>query len=58
MNKKKRILKVPKESFLRNKLRKETRLLIDELGLRPPASFTVMEQLAIDLLAKFGISEE
>ncbi len=58
MNKKKRILKVPKESFLRNKLRKETRLLIDELGLRPPASFTVMEQLAIDLLAKLGISEE
>jgi len=58
MNKKKRILKVPKESFLRNQLRKETRLLISELGLRPPAPFTVMEQLAIDLLQKLKISEE
>lgn len=58
MNRKKRILKVPKESFVRNKLRNETRLLIRELGLRPPAPFAVMEQLAIDLLSKLGFSEE
>lgn len=58
MNKKKRILKVPKESFLRNKLRKETRQLINEIGLRPPAPFSVMEQLAIDLLKRLEISEE
>lgn len=58
MNRKKRILKVPKESFLRNKLRKETRQLIETVGLRPPASFEVMEQLAITLLKKLKISEE
>lgn len=58
MNKTKRILKVPKESFLRNKLRKETRLLVEEVKLLPPASFSVMEQLAFDLLKKLDISEE
>ncbi|HPF51364.1 MAG TPA: polyprenyl synthetase family protein [Draconibacterium sp.] len=58
MNRKKRILKVPKESFLRNKLRKETRHLVESAGLRPPAPFDAMEQLAIDLLKKLEISEE
>lgn len=58
MNKSKRILKVPKESFLRNKLRKETRLWVEEVNLLPPASFAVMEQHAIDLLKKLNISEE
>lgn len=58
MNKSKRILKVPKESFVRNKLRKETRLLVEEVKLQPPASFERMEQLAIDLLDKLNISEE
>ena len=58
MNKSKRILKVPKESFLRNKLRKETRLLAREVKLLPPASFERLEQLAIDLLKKNNISED
>lgn len=58
MNRKRRILKVPKESFLRNKLRKETRQLVQITGLRPPASFEAMEQLATDLLQKLEISEE
>jgi geranylgeranyl pyrophosphate synthase len=58
MNKSKRILKVPKESFLRNKLRKETRLLAAQHNLLPPAPFNVMEQLAIDLLLKHNISDE
>ncbi len=58
MNKSKRILKVPQESFLRNKLRKETRLLVETTGLLPPAPFVVMEQMAIDLLKKLDISEE
>ncbi len=58
MNRTKRILKVPKESFLRNKLRKEIGLLVNKAGLRPPASFEVMEQLAIDLLKELAISDE
>ena len=58
MNRKKRILKVPKESFVRNKLRKETRRLIEKIRLRPPAPFHVMEELAFDLLVQNGISEE
>jgi len=58
MNKLKRILKVPQESFLRNKLRKETRLLVEKAGLLPPAPFKVMEQMAIDLLKELDISEE
>lgn len=58
MTKSKRILKVPKESFLRNKLRNETRLLAREVNLLPPASFEHMEQLAVDLLNSNNISEE
>jgi len=58
MNKSKRILKVPKESFLRNKIRKETRILVQEVNLLPPAPFEEMEQLAIGLLKKHNISEE
>lgn len=58
MKKSRRRLKVPKESFLRNKLRKETRLLVAEINLLPPAPFGVMEQLAIGLLKKIDISEE
>ena len=54
----KRILKVPKESFIRNKLRKETRLLVKKVNLLPPASFEQMEQMAIDLLRQHDISEE
>jgi len=57
MNKSKRILKVPNESFLRNRLRKETRLLVREVNLLPPASFERMEQLAIGLLKKNEISD-
>ncbi|MDO9153363.1 MAG: polyprenyl synthetase family protein [Paludibacter sp.] len=58
MNKSKRILKVPTESFLRNKIRKETRILMQEVNLLAPASFGEMEQHAIDLLKKHNISEE
>ncbi len=58
MNKSKRILKVPQESFLRNKLRKETRLLAEKQELLPPVSFEVLEQLAIDLLKRIDFSEE
>ncbi len=58
MKRSKRILKVPKESFLRNKLRKEIRLLAANINLLPPASFEQMEQLAIDLLQTLEISEE
>lgn len=58
MKKSRRILKVPKESFLRNKIRKETRLLAHEVNLLPPAPFEVMEKLAIDLLKKNDISEK
>ncbi len=58
MEKSKRILKVPRESFLRHKLRKESRTLVQEINLLAPASFEPMEQLAIDLLKKHNISEE
>jgi geranylgeranyl diphosphate synthase type II len=58
MKRSKRILKVPRESFLRNKLRKETRTLVQEVNLFAPASFESMQQLAIDLLKNHNISEE
>ncbi|WP_346859374.1 polyprenyl synthetase family protein [uncultured Draconibacterium sp.] len=58
MIKSKRILKVPQESFLRNKLRKETRLLAGSAKLLPPVSFEVLEQMADDLLKRLNISEE
>lgn len=58
MNESKRILKVPEESFLRNKLRKEAELLVKELNLLPPAPFDRMEQLAVELLKKNNIPEE
>jgi len=58
MNKSIRILKVPEESVLRNKLRKEAGLLVKELHLLPPAPFDRMEQLAEDLLKKNNIPEE
>ena len=58
MNELKRILKVPEEPFLRNKLRKEAKLLVREQNLLPPAPFDRMEQLAVDLLNKHNIPEE
>uniref|UniRef100_UPI0032174F56 polyprenyl synthetase family protein n=1 Tax=uncultured Draconibacterium sp. TaxID=1573823 RepID=UPI0032174F56 len=58
MKKSKRILKVPQESFLRNKLRKETRLLAGKHNLLPPVSFNVLEQLGTDLLKQIGVAEE
>lgn len=48
----KRILKVPEDTALRNKLREETRLLASQMNILPPASFNQMEQLALDLLKK------
>lgn len=58
MNKSKRILKVPKESFLRNKLRKEAHLLVEKANLLPPATFERLEQMAVELVNKHKISEE
>lgn len=58
MNKSNRILKVPEQSFVRNTLRIETRLLVEKENLLPPASFEVMEELAIGLLKKLAISED
>ena len=58
MRKAKRILKVPRESFIRNKLRKETKLLVEEQNLLPPVSFINLEKLAIQLLQKIEISED
>ncbi len=54
----KRILKVPQESFLRNTLRKEARLLVQREKLLPPARFETMERLAIQLIRKLKFSEE
>lgn len=58
MSKSKRILKVPQESFLRNKLRKETRLLVANANILPPAPLEVLEQLALELLKVHTISDE
>jgi len=58
MKNSKRILKVPEDSVLRNKLREETRLLASTMNILPPAPFNQLEQLAIDLLKTFEISEE
>jgi geranylgeranyl diphosphate synthase type II len=58
MNRAKRILKVPQESFLRNTLRKEARLLVQKENILPPGRFEEMEELAIKLVNKLNISEE
>ncbi len=58
MNKQKRILEVPKDSSLRNRLRNEVRHLVAESNLLPPASFEEMEQLAASLLNRLEISAE
>ncbi len=57
MENSKRILKVPEDSVLRNKLREETHLLVSKMNLLPPVSFNQMEQLAVDLIKKLEISE-
>ncbi|NQU51252.1 MAG: polyprenyl synthetase family protein [Bacteroidetes bacterium] len=58
MNKSKRILKVPQESFLRNRLRKESRILVQSKKLLPPARFETLEKLAVQLLNKLEISKD
>jgi geranylgeranyl pyrophosphate synthase len=58
MSKSKRILKVPQESFLRNKLRKAIRSFVEQEDLLPPVSFDILEEKAIDLLKQNNISEE
>ncbi len=58
MDKSKRILKVPEDDALRNLLRKESRLFVEEINLLPPAPFAQMEELAVDLLKKLKVSEE
>jgi len=58
MNKSKRILKVPGGSFLRNTLRKESRLLVQQEKLLPPCKFEILENRAIQLINKLNISEE
>ncbi|MCF6332436.1 MAG: polyprenyl synthetase family protein [Draconibacterium sp.] len=57
MNKSKRILKVPQESFLRNILRKESRILVQREKLLPPGRFETLEKLASQLVEKLEISE-
>jgi geranylgeranyl pyrophosphate synthase len=57
MEKTERELKVPEELKLRNTLRKEAALLVEEVGLRPPVQFDVLEQLAVTLVKKLTISE-
>ncbi len=53
-----RILKVPQELSLRKKLREEAHVLAGKVNLLPPASFELMETLAVDLLKKHHIPEE
>ena len=48
---KENILAVPEEALTRNRLRKAARDLIVERGILPPASFTLISQLADEVIA-------
>jgi geranylgeranyl diphosphate synthase type II len=52
------ILTVPQDRALRNKLLHEVRMLVQKVKVQPPVPFEQMEQLAMDLLKKLGVSEE
>ncbi|MDX8338638.1 polyprenyl synthetase family protein [Draconibacterium sp. IB214405] len=52
------ILKVPEESFVRNKMRKSAAAMIEKIGLRPPANIQKLEELAATLVTEQEISDE
>jgi len=52
------ILKVPEESFIRNKMRKAAAAMVEKIGLRPPVNILKLEQLATAMIADQEISEE
>ena len=51
MKVKENILVVPEEALTRNRLRKAARERIVERGILPPASFTLISQLADEVIA-------
>lgn len=52
------ILKVPEESFVRNKMRKAAAAMVERIDLRPPANIRKLEELAADLVRGQEISAE
>jgi hypothetical protein len=52
------ILKVPEESFVRNKMRKAAAAMVESIGLRPPVNIWKLEELAADLVRGQEISAE
>ena len=52
------ILKVPEESFVRNKMRKAAAAMVESIGLRPPVNIRKLEELAADLVRGQEISAE
>ncbi|MGD9930946.1 MAG: polyprenyl synthetase family protein [Mangrovibacterium sp.] len=58
MIKTQRLLKVPQEVKLRNQLRHESRLLVGQKKVLPPADFDRLEELALEVLRRLGMDEE
>ncbi len=52
------ILKVPEQSFVRNKMRKAAANMIEKLELRPPVNILKLEELAADLVREQEIASE
>lgn len=54
---KEKILEVPEKSLTRNLLRKTARELIAEKGILPPANFSLISQLAIEVISRTNIDD-
>ncbi|QIA09471.1 polyprenyl synthetase family protein [Draconibacterium halophilum] len=52
------ILKVPEESFVRNKMRQASATMIEKFELRPPVNILRLEQLAKELVSEQEVSEK
>ena len=54
---KENILEVPEKALIRNLLRKTARDLVAERGIRPPANFLLISQLAEEVILRSGMEE-
>ncbi len=58
MRRSNKILRVPADPALRDRLRREAAILLKERVLLPPASFDTLELMAVELIRKLEVSEE
>ncbi len=58
MIKTQRILKVPQDIKLRSLLRKEAKRLVMQKGMLPPADFSLLEEMALEVLANLSADQE